>query len=150
MSGFGIAGKLPSCVPAQAADAAPAVPGSDAAIGLRRLQIGYAALNPDGRQPVRAVTAGGAVPGPELRLREGELFQVLLENDLPDQPTSIHWHGLLGARQAMDGVPDISMAPVPPQQIASYTSIPSGRSGTYWYHLACRSCRSNPGCTVPS
>ena len=53
------------------------------------------------------------MPGPELRLREGELFRVQLENDLPDQPTSIHWHGLL-VPAAMDGVPDMSMTPVPP------------------------------------
>ena len=103
-----------------------------ATTGLRRLQIGYTELNPDGRQRVRAVTVDGGVPGPELRLREGELFRVQLENDLPDQPTSIHWHGLL-VPAAMDGVPDLSMTPVPPQQIFLY-EYPIRQSGTYWYH----------------
>jgi multicopper oxidase len=129
---FGIAGMLQPSVSARAADAAPAVPGSGATTGLRRLQIGYTELNPDGRQPVRAVTVDGGVPGPELRLREGELFRVQLENDLPDQHTSIHWHGLV-VPAAMDGVPDISMTPVPPQQIFLY-EYPIRQSGTYWYH----------------
>ena len=132
LTGFGIAGMLQPSVSARAADAAPVVPGSGATTGLRRLQIGYTELNPDGRQRVRAVTVDGGVPGPELRLREGELFRVQLENDLPDQPTSIHWHGLL-VPAAMDGVPDLSMTPVPPQQIFLY-EYPIRQSGTYWYH----------------
>ena len=95
LTGFGIAGMLQPGASDRAADATPVVAAPSATSVLRRLRIGYTELNPDGRQPVRAVTAGGGVPGPELRLREGELFRVQLENDLPDQPTSIHWHGLL-------------------------------------------------------
>jgi FtsP/CotA-like multicopper oxidase with cupredoxin domain len=38
---------------------------------------------------VRTFTYGGQVPGPELRVREGETLRVLLENRLPE-PTTIH------------------------------------------------------------
>ena len=50
---------------------------------------------------VRTFTDGGQVPGPELRVREGETLRVLLENRLPE-PTTIHWHGI-PVPNAMDG-----------------------------------------------
>ena len=95
-------------------------------------RVGRTELNPDGRQPVRAVTVNGTMPGQEIRVREGELLRVQLENRLDDQPTSIHWHGLL-LPAAMDGVPDLSMAPLPPQRVFVY-EYPLKQSGTYWYH----------------
>src|SRR4051794_27441994 len=61
---------------------APARAGADLSAGnlpdglpsapARRVRVGYAELNPDGRQVVRAVTANGTIPGPEIRVREGE------------------------------------------------------------------------------
>ena len=45
----------------------------------------------------------GQVPGPEIRVKEGEIIRVLLKNDLPEE-TSIHWHGV-PVPNPMDGVP---------------------------------------------
>lgn len=89
-------------------------------------------LNPDGAKMVQGVTVGGNLPGPELRVREGEVFRVLVDNRLGEQPTSIHWHGLL-LPSAMDGVPGISQAPIPPGEFFLY-EFPLRQSGTYWYH----------------
>ena len=80
---------------------------------------------------VRTFTYGGQVPGPELRVREGETLRVLLENRLPE-PTTIHWHGI-PVPNAMDGVPDITQPAVPPGERFLYEfTVPV--PGTYFYH----------------
>lgn len=89
-------------------------------------------LAPDGAQPVPAVTVNGTIPGPEIRVREGETLRALVRNGLPDSPTTIHWHGVL-VPAGMDGVPDISNAPIPPRQTYVY-EYPIRQTGTYWYH----------------
>src|SRR5262249_48835907 len=59
-------------------------------------------------------------------------LRVLAETRLPASPTSIHWHGLLDPA-AMDGVPDVSNAPIAPGRMYIY-EYPIRQSGTYWYH----------------
>ena len=44
----------------------------------------------------------GQMPGPEIRLPQGQRVQRTLQNNLP-QATSIHWHGIR-SDNAMDGV----------------------------------------------
>ena len=89
-------------------------------------------LAPDGAQPVPAVTVGGTIPGPEIRVRAGDTLRVLVRNGLASSPTTIHWHGLL-VPAGMDGVPDVSNAPIPPRQTYVY-EYPIRQTGTYWYH----------------
>jgi FtsP/CotA-like multicopper oxidase with cupredoxin domain len=96
------------------------------------LGIGATTISPDGAPPAAAVLANGSLPGPEIRVREGDLLRVLVENRLPDAPTSIHWHGIL-VPAAMDGVPDVSNAPIGPGRTYVY-EYPIRQSGTYWYH----------------
>ncbi|MEW6268328.1 MAG: multicopper oxidase domain-containing protein [Thermodesulfobacteriota bacterium] len=122
------------------AQAASATPASAAAGGYvprpartqLELSIEQVTLDPDGAKAVPAITVGGALPGPEIRVREGDRFRALVENRLADAPTTIHWHGLL-VPAAMDGVPDISNAPIAPRQTYVY-EYPIRQSGTYWYH----------------
>lgn len=78
----------------------------------------------------------GSVPGPEIRLRQGERLHVMLQNKLP-QDTTIHWHGLRGPN-AMDGVPHLTQPPVPPGGHFTYAfDVPD--AGTFWYHPHARS-----------
>ena len=94
--------------------------------------VGAASINPDGAQLVPAVLANGSLPGPEIRVREGDTLRILVENHLTDAPTSIHWHGLL-VPAAMDGVPEVSNAPMAAGRTYVY-EYPIRQSGTYWYH----------------
>jgi len=94
--------------------------------------IASAPVNPDGAQLVNGVLLNGTLPGPEIRVREGDMLRVLVDNRLADSPTSIHWHGLL-VPAAMDGVPDVSNAPIAPGRTYVY-EYPIRQSGTYWYH----------------
>ena len=48
----------------------------------------------------------GQLPGPELRVRQGDMLRIELHNELPE-PTTIHWHGLR-VPHAMDGVPHLT------------------------------------------
>ena len=60
----------------------------------------------------------GVVPGPVLRVKQGEEVKVRLVNRL-DQPTSLHWQGLLG-QNAVDGVAGLTQKPVAPGQSFDY------------------------------
>jgi len=73
----------------------------------------------------------GIVPGPLLRLRQGENLRVVLENHLPSA-TTVHWHGLR-VPNAMDGVPHVTQPPVAPGGRFVY-EFPLRDAGTYWYH----------------
>ena len=69
------------------------------------------------------------VPGPELRVREGDLVRVHLRNLLP-VPTTIHWHGI-DVPMAMDGVPGLSQPVVAPEEEFTYEFVATN-PGTRW------------------
>jgi len=96
------------------------------------LKIAPADLNPDGRRVVPAMAINGAMPGTEIRVKEGEVVRLQVENHLPRQPTSMHWHGIL-VPAVMDGVPDVSTYPVDAGRVF-IAEFPILQSGTYWYH----------------
>jgi FtsP/CotA-like multicopper oxidase with cupredoxin domain len=73
----------------------------------------------------------GTVPGPELRVKQGDRVRVTLINHLPES-TSIHWHGI-AVPGAMDGVAGITQNAVSPGATFTYEFIASD-AGTYWYH----------------
>jgi plastocyanin len=80
---------------------------------------------------VRVWGYNGSMPGPELRVREGDSVRVKLRNDLP-VPTTIHWHGI-NVPNAMDGVAGLNQAAVEPGEtfVYEFTATPAG---TRWYH----------------
>ncbi len=80
---------------------------------------------------VRAWTYNGTVPGPELRVTEGDQVRITLRNELP-VPTSAHWHGI-DVPIAMDGVPGLTQQAVPPGGTFVYEFVATN-PGTRWYH----------------
>lgn len=77
------------------------------------------------------IAVNGSVPGPLLRLREGETVRLTVHNTL-DEDSSIHWHGLLLPFQ-YDGVPGISFPGIAPGKSFTY-EFPIRQAGTYWWH----------------
>ena len=61
---------------------------------------------------VKAWAYNGQVPGPQIRVREGDRVRINLTNKLPES-TSIHFHGL-ELPNDQDGVPFITQPPVKP------------------------------------
>ena len=84
----------------------------------------------DGRT-APAITINGTIPGPVIRLKEGQPATLRVTNRLEDS-TSIHWHGLL-IPPDMDGVPGVSFAGIEPGATFTY-QFPVRQSGTYWCH----------------
>jgi FtsP/CotA-like multicopper oxidase with cupredoxin domain len=80
---------------------------------------------------VRAWAYNGQVPGPEIRVREGDRVRITLINHLP-VPTTIHWHGV-NVTPAMDGPAGLNQAPVEPGASFVYEFIATP-AGTRWYH----------------
>ena len=109
-----------------------ALPGAaPAAAGVYNLTVENARVEVGGRM-VDKMTINGGIPGPTLRLREGEDATITVVNKT-GETTSVHWHGLL-LPGIMDGAPGFNgfMGIAPG---ASYTyTFPIRQSGTYWYH----------------
>jgi FtsP/CotA-like multicopper oxidase with cupredoxin domain len=85
-----------------------------------------------GAYPETAVWAyNGQVPGPEIRVRQGQRLRVVLENRLAEE-TTIHWHGVR-VPNAMDGVPHLTQKPVAPGETFVY-EFDALDAGTFWYH----------------
>src|SRR5688572_18571156 len=81
--------------------------------------------------PVRAWAYNGQVPGPEIRVREGDRVRITLVNHLP-VGTTIHWHGL-NVPPDQDGPAGLNQAPVEPGQTFVYDWVATP-AGTRWYH----------------
>lgn len=73
----------------------------------------------------------GQVPGPELRVREGDLVRIIVTNRLP-APTTIHWHGV-DLNWKMDGVPGVTQQPIQPGEAFTYEFVATP-AGTRMYH----------------
>lgn len=108
-----------------AANSAPVLSGQDFA-----LEIGPVPVNMTGRARM-AIGINGQVPAPILRWREGDTVTLAVTNRL-NEPTSIHWHGILTPSN-MDGVPGLSFDGIDPGTTFTYR-FPVPQSGTYWYH----------------
>ena len=94
------------------------------------LTIGHSQVAIDGRS-AHAVAINGTMPGPLIRLKEGQKARIAVTNRL-DEETSIHWHGVLTPSH-MDGVPGLSFPGIKPGETFVY-EFPVIQSGTYWYH----------------
>ena len=94
------------------------------------LEIAELPVNYTGR-PSSATAVNGQVPGPLLRVKEGDTVTLRVTNRLSEM-TSIHWHGLVLPPE-MDGVPGISFPGIAPGETYTYR-FTVRQTGTYWYH----------------
>jgi FtsP/CotA-like multicopper oxidase with cupredoxin domain len=84
-------------------------------------------------QIVSALAYNSQVPGPQIRVREGDRVRVVLHNEI-DQSTAIHFHGV-ELPNDQDGVPFITQPPVKPGESFTYEfTAPEGNAGSHMYH----------------
>jgi FtsP/CotA-like multicopper oxidase with cupredoxin domain len=83
-------------------------------------------------QDVAAWTYDGQVPGPQLRVRQGDLVEVVLRNRDIEAGVTIHWHGY-DVPNAEDGVAGVTQDAVPPGGRHVYR-FRAEQTGSYWYH----------------
>jgi CopA family copper-resistance protein len=94
------------------------------------LTIAEKSVNITGKNRL-ATTVNGSMPGPIIRLKEGQKITINVHNQLAED-TSIHWHGLILASN-MDGVPGLSFHGISPNDTFQY-QFDVKQNGTYWYH----------------
>lgn len=81
---------------------------------------------------IDALLYNGTSPGPELRVRRGDVVEVTLHNTDVAEGVTLHWHGV-DVPNAEDGVPGVTQDAVLPGGTHVYRFVPD-RSGTFWYH----------------
>jgi FtsP/CotA-like multicopper oxidase with cupredoxin domain len=82
-------------------------------------------------QAYTAMAYNGIVPGPEIRVSEGDLVRVNVTNEMA-QSTAVHFHGVL-VPNSMDGVPFITQPPIKPGETFTY-EFTIRNSGSHMYH----------------
>jgi manganese oxidase len=82
---------------------------------------------------VPAWAYNGQVPGPQIRVTEGDRVRVIVTNKL-EESTAVHFHGL-ELPNDQDGVPFITQPPIKPGQTYTYEfTVPVGNHGSHMYH----------------
>ena len=83
------------------------------------------------------------IPGPEIRVTEGDKVRVVLKNGLVDQSTAIHFHGQRTPNK-VDGVPFITQPPIKPGETFTYEFV-AKPAGSHMYHSHHNAAEQVPG-----
>ncbi|MDC5467108.1 copper resistance system multicopper oxidase [Acinetobacter baumannii] len=103
-----------------------------AAIKEYHLNINEQQVNVTGK-PLKRITVNGKFTAPLLEFKEGDEAVIHVHNQLKNQDTSLHWHGLL-LPGLMDGVPGFNnFKGIAPNGDFVYR-FKVKQNGTYWYH----------------
>lgn len=80
---------------------------------------------------VEGYAFNATIPGPRIRVTEGDRVRIKVTNRLPES-TTVHWHGLILPNE-MDGPAKITQKPIQPG--GSYTyEFTTEQAGTFFYH----------------
>ncbi|MFS4581023.1 multicopper oxidase family protein [Phaeobacter sp. C3_T13_0] len=118
-----------------AAAMTPRIAGAAAPIELVAQPVSVQIL-PEGEPETPMLGFNGSTPGPVLRARQGEVFDIRFLNQL-DEGSAVHWHGLR-IDNAMDGVPGMTQDVVGRDGEFGYR-FRAPDAGTFWYHSHNRS-----------
>jgi len=88
---------------------------------------------PDGYQRT-CLTFNGTIPGPAIIADWGDTLLIHVTNNLADNGTSVHWHGIRQKGSVeQDGVPGVTQCPIAPGQTLDY-KFKVTQYGSTWYH----------------
>jgi FtsP/CotA-like multicopper oxidase with cupredoxin domain len=82
------------------------------------------------RKKIALSAFNASVPGPLLRVRQGDPLKLRLTNGL-DAPLALHWHGVRLPNR-MDGAPGLTQTAVAPGGTFDI-AFPARDAGTFWY-----------------
>ncbi|KIJ39647.1 multicopper oxidase [Sphaerobolus stellatus SS14] len=113
-------------------------PAAQAAFVLQDWTLKAKTIAPDGQNRTAALI-NGIYPGPLVKANKGDSILINVHNQLRDdtmrKSTSIHWHGLLQARNAQnDGPSFVTQCPIASNHTYSYQLVLGDQAGTFWYH----------------
>lgn len=90
-------------------------------------------IAPDG-VTMSGMVVNGQFPGPTIEANWGDWIEVVVHNNLPNEGTAMHWHGLLQQETPwFDGVPGIDMCPIAPGSTFTYR-FRADLYGSSWWH----------------
>ncbi|KAL5394599.1 hypothetical protein PMIN06_000544 [Paraphaeosphaeria minitans] len=90
--------------------------------------------NPDGLHARSVLGINGQWPIPALYVTKGERVVIKVSNNLGNETTSLHWHGLyMNGTAYMDGPPGVVQCEIPPGDSFVY-DFNIEQPGTYWFH----------------
>lgn len=124
-------GKVTYTAPADARGDQPLEPRVENGVKVFNLDVSLIKWNILPYAQVAAYAFNRQVPGPRIRVTEGDRVRINVKNNLPES-TTVHWHGLI-LPNAMDGPADITQPPIPPGGSFTY-EFTTQQSGTFFYH----------------
>ena len=93
----------------------------------------HSQIAPDGVMR-QGIVVNDAFPGPEIEANWGDWIEVNVVNNLDNEGTTIHWHGLLHKTTPwFDGVPSVHQCPIAPGKNFTYR-FRADQYGTSWWH----------------
>ncbi|OLN92142.1 Iron transport multicopper oxidase FET3-like protein 1 [Colletotrichum chlorophyti] len=96
--------------------------------------IGWVTANPDGAFDRPTIGINGQWPIPRIDANVGDTVLINVHNQLGNQSTSLHFHGLfMNNATHMDGPTQVSQCAIPPGSSFTY-NFTINQPGTYWYH----------------
>ena len=90
---------------------------------VTRLEYNVTWVNrsPDGLHNRPVIGVNGQWPIPALHVTKGEQLAITVRNDLGNETTSLHWHGLyMEGASHMDGPPGVTQCEIPPGESFVY------------------------------
>ncbi|OJD18425.1 hypothetical protein AJ78_01544 [Emergomyces pasteurianus Ep9510] len=97
------------------------------------LEISNTTLAPDGFERL-VLAVNGQFPGPTIRANWGDTLRIHVKNNLQDNGTSIHWHGIRQKYTGhQDGTNGVTECPIAPGDKKTY-EFKCTQYGTSWYH----------------
>ncbi|KAG9453251.1 hypothetical protein H6P81_006155 [Aristolochia fimbriata] len=106
---------------------------ASAAVVKHSFHVGNHAVKPLCKEQV-VVAVNNKLPGPTIRVHEGDTLVVDVYNDSPYNLT-IHWHGVHQLLSAWaDGTSYVTQCPILPGNKYRYKFNITGQEGTLWWH----------------
>lgn len=96
------------------------------------LEITNGTCNPDGHGERLCFLINGQYPGPTIRAAWGDFLSITVKNNMQDNGTSIHWHGVRQYHSpGSDGVGGLTECPIAPGSSKTY-EFNVTQFGTSW------------------
>ncbi|PHH66840.1 hypothetical protein CDD81_5972 [Ophiocordyceps australis] len=96
--------------------------------------VTWVRANPDGAFERPVIGINNQWPIPQIEANVGDQVVVKVQNQLGNQTTTLHFHGLfMNGTSHMDGPAGVTQCPIPPGASFTY-NFTINQPGTYWYH----------------
>ncbi|KAF1983986.1 multicopper oxidase [Aulographum hederae CBS 113979] len=96
--------------------------------------VTWVRANPDAQFERDVIGINNQWPLPPVTATVGDRLIVNVENQLGNEPVTIHWHGMyMNGTTDMDGAAGVSQCEIPPGGAFTY-NFTIDQPGTYWYH----------------